>query len=82
MQTFRDLIDSWPTIAEFSRDVGVGYEAARKMRDRNNIRNEYWEAVIDAAKQRGISVTPDDLYRMSLMRRRRSGARVPARVAA
>lgn len=84
MQTFRDLIACWPTIAEFARAIDVGYEAARKMNDRNNIRNEYWDAVIEASGERGIRLTTDDLHRMSLRRRKRTrpSPRAVARAAA
>jgi len=49
-----DLIAVWPTIVEFSADVGCGYEAARKMRDRNSIAPEHWPSVIAASERRGI----------------------------
>lgn len=54
-QTIPELIDKWPTIAAFAADIGCGYEAARKMRDRGSIAPEHWAAVISAAKAEGIS---------------------------
>lgn len=48
------LIDLWPTIAEFSSDVGCGYEAARQMRRRGSIAPEHWPRVIAASKRRSI----------------------------
>ncbi|WP_019170701.1 hypothetical protein [Pseudaminobacter salicylatoxidans] len=50
-----DLISNWRTIAEFASDVGCGYEAARKMRDRDSIAPEHWAKVIVASEVRGIS---------------------------
>lgn len=44
-----DLISRWPTIAAFAAAVGCGYEAARKMRDRESIAPEHWQRVIAAA---------------------------------
>ena len=30
MQTFRSLIGMWPSVAAFSRETGIGYEASKK----------------------------------------------------
>lgn len=49
-----DLIDRWASIVEFQKDVGCGYEAARKFRDRESIPVIYWERVIDAALRKGV----------------------------
>jgi hypothetical protein len=49
-----DLISNWRTIAEFASDVGCGYEAARKMRDRESIAPEHWAKVISVSDARGI----------------------------
>ena len=48
------LIDKWKTIAEFAADVGCGYEAARKMRERNSIAPEHWGKVVEASAARDI----------------------------
>lgn len=49
-----DLISRWPTIVEFALSVGCGYEAARKMRERQSIAPEHWDQVIRACKQRRV----------------------------
>jgi hypothetical protein len=49
-----DLISRWPTIGAFAAAVGCGYEAARKMRDRQSIAPEHWAAVVAAAKAKGL----------------------------
>ncbi|WP_287248689.1 hypothetical protein [Mesorhizobium sp.] len=49
-----DLIANWRTIGEFAADVGCGYEAARKMRDRESIAPEHWANVICASEAKGI----------------------------
>ncbi|GGD31061.1 hypothetical protein GCM10011335_37640 [Aureimonas glaciei] len=49
-----DLIARWPTIAQFSVDVGCGYEAARQMRRRGSIAPEHWYRVVSACKKRDI----------------------------
>lgn len=58
MQTHSDIIDRWPTIREFSQDIGVQYDCAQKMRWRNKIPAKYWPQIVSAArtrKMRGIS---------------------------
>lgn len=54
-ETVRDLIGNWKTIASFAADVGCGYEAARKMRDRNSIAPEHWGGVVRASEKNGLS---------------------------
>lgn len=61
----KDLINNWKTIREFSDDVGCGYEAARKMRDRNSIAPEHWNNVLMASKSKGLNwVTVDWLIKL------------------
>lgn len=64
-----DLIARWKTIAAFAADVGCGYEAARKMRDRQSIAPEHWRAVVTACQIRGIEgVTLDWLAELAEQR--------------
>ena len=82
MQTFRSLIGMWPSVAAFSRETGIGYEASKKMADRNNIKHEYWQCILDAAHARRFDLTADDLLRMSRGRRRGKVGRLSNRAAA
>jgi hypothetical protein len=50
-----DLISRWKTIGAFAAAVGCGYEAARKMRDRQSIAPEHWPAVVRAAEGHGVA---------------------------
>ncbi|GJM00217.1 MAG: hypothetical protein DHS20C07_18960 [Methyloligella sp.] len=52
MMTHSDIIELWPTIAEFASDVSVEYQAARKMHERDSISSKHWYRVIEAAKSR------------------------------
>lgn len=59
-----DLIAKWPAIGDFADAIGCGYEAARKMRDRESIAPDHWERVIAAAANKGIEgVTYEWLHR-------------------
>lgn len=53
MLTHTEIIKLWPSIAEYARDIDVGYQAAHKMSERNSIHSDYWEKVVYAAKVRG-----------------------------
>lgn len=52
--TISDLIGKWDKLTEFAADVGCGYEAARKMRDRESIAPEHWPKVIAASQAKDI----------------------------
>lgn len=54
-ENHKDIIDLWESIAEFSRDINVKYEAAKKMYYRRRISPSHWPAVISAATSRGFS---------------------------
>lgn len=54
-KTIPELIGKWGKLTEFAADVGCGYEAARKMRDRESIAPEHWPNVIRASKALGIA---------------------------
>lgn len=49
-----DLLSRWKTFREFADEIGCGYEAVRKFRDRESIPPSYWEAIISAAERKGI----------------------------
>lgn len=66
-----DLISNWHTIAEFAADVGCGYEAARKMRDRESIAPEHWAKVISVSEAKGI---PGITYEWLALRRTTSAS--------
>lgn len=51
---FEDIINLWPTCADFGRDIGAKDVTARAMRRRNTIPGKYWNAVVDAARNRNF----------------------------
>lgn len=54
MDTFRDIIDAWPSAAEFARDVGTSGVNARGMRRDNRLPANFWVEAIQKAEERGI----------------------------
>jgi hypothetical protein len=69
-----DLISRWGKLTLFAADVGCGYEAARKMRDRASIAPEHWPSVIRASDEKGV---PGITYEW-LASRRVASAAAPA----
>ncbi len=54
MMTFQQIIAQWPRLTEFAADVGVKYPTAAAWRQRNSIPPAYWQAVVNAAENRGV----------------------------
>ena len=79
-KTFADLIGTWPrdpqedrtSIGSFAADIGVPYQHAATMKQRNSIAVEFWPAVIRAAGRRGIEITNDSLLKMRQTRRKKT----------
>ena len=54
MDSFTALIERWPTITTFAKDIGVVPQQGYNMSRRNSIPADYWTATIIAAGERGI----------------------------
>ncbi|MCF1449414.1 hypothetical protein GOZ83_10715 [Agrobacterium vitis] len=50
--THADIINLWPSIAEFARDIGASYETAKAMRRRSSIPAGYWVRVVESSQYR------------------------------
>lgn len=55
MKTFIDVIDAWPSRAEFAGDCGVPYNTAKQWHTRGSIPSSYWFRIVAAAGERGIN---------------------------
>lgn len=53
--THADIINLWPSLAEFAADLSVAYGTAKAMRRRKSIPATYWPAIIKAAADREIA---------------------------
>jgi hypothetical protein len=60
-RSFREAIKKWPTIADWSRDIGITTNAGKTMYARDAVHSTYWLAMVEAAKQRGIKGVDLDL---------------------
>ena len=65
VKNFRNVIDLWPTAADFGRDIGVTDINARAMRQRNSIPSEYWCKVVERASAIGHKVTYESLAKFA-----------------
>jgi hypothetical protein len=63
--THEALIDQWPSVADFARDLDVNYQTARFMKKRNSIHPRHWRKVVQAAKSRGIRGVNIDMLERS-----------------
>ena len=55
MKSHTDIIDRWPSLRDYARDIRVAYVTAQVMRYRGSIHVRHWDAVVDAARGRGWS---------------------------
>lgn len=53
--THSDIIDQWPSLAEFARDLSVPYGTAKAMRRRGSIPAQYWNSTVASAARRSIN---------------------------
>ena len=54
MQTVTDIVNRWPTVADFAAAVGVPYQTAYSWRSRNSIPFRHAQAVVSAARKRHV----------------------------
>jgi hypothetical protein len=50
-----DIINKWPSLAEFATDIAVEYGTAKAMRRRSSVPSEYWLTMVRAAEARELS---------------------------
>lgn len=61
MRTFIEIINCWPRISEFSKDLEISIYSARAMKFRKNIPAWYWEKLLKSSKKRGFNISLKDL---------------------
>ncbi len=61
MQSFRDIIDLWPTPDALAAQIGEKAWTVRKWKQRNKIPGEHWMSVAKAACGQGIDVTIEQM---------------------
>lgn len=72
MDSFSSIIDALGGPAVVAPAISANTEAVRKMASRNSVRPEYWERLIDLARERRVAgVTYAALTRIAPPRKRR-----------
>lgn len=70
MDSFRSIIDKWPSLPAFAADLDVIYVTAQAMKRRDSVSAEHWPALVAAAERRGIKgVTLEALASIKAARR-------------
>ena len=57
MESFKDIINLWPSPQELADDLGENLHAVRKWRERGSIPSDRWLDLVEAAKRRHYRVT-------------------------
>ena len=52
--THRDLIDRWPSLAQFGRDADIHYESVRAYHRTGSIPYWHWASVVKASHEHGF----------------------------
>lgn len=65
MKTLRELMQQWPSVAAFARDIEIPPTHAHVMLNRGRIPVDYWPRILRAARQRKIKgVSPELLLEL------------------
>lgn len=65
MQTFRDIIDLWPTPDVLAAEIGENVWTVRKWKQRGRIPANRWLAVAGAARAKGSHITAEQMAKMA-----------------
>lgn len=69
-ESYKQLIDRWPSLEAFAQDVRVKCNTAKQMRLRDSVPSEYWLEMVASAERRQIAgVTLDALATIAAARR-------------
>jgi hypothetical protein len=61
MKSITDIMELWPTTADFGRDIGLPYPTVASWKQRGSIPVAYWRGIIRAARRRGHAEVTGDL---------------------
>lgn len=61
MDSFRSVIDLWPSVSDLATALGENVSTVQKWRTRNRIPSYQWWAIVQNARARGYAVTLERL---------------------
>lgn len=73
MESFVDVIDSWPSLSDLASDIGRKYDTVCKWRSRGKIPDDAWQDLLIAARRRRIRLNASDLIALSAQKPYASG---------
>lgn len=65
LSSIEQIFGFWPTQVEMARDVGVEWQTCAKWSQRKRIPPEAWNAVIAAAKRKGLRLSEAQLNKLN-----------------
>jgi hypothetical protein len=65
-QTFDELLSLWETPKDLSQALGVSYINAYAFKQRGSVGVRHWPKLIEGAREKGVSITTDDLVKMKV----------------
>ena len=64
MKQFSEILKPYSGPSDLAADLGVGYQTARKMIERESVAPCHWVKLIDGLKGRGVTISMQDLQRL------------------
>lgn len=74
METFRDIINLWPSAEDLGRDIDIPGGLVRLWRRRDNIPAAYWLDIVTAAATRSEPILGVTLKRLATLAKVREAA--------
>tara|TARA_R110000824_G_scaffold393340_1_gene592451 strand:- start:201 stop:416 length:216 start_codon:yes stop_codon:yes gene_type:complete len=65
MNSYKEIIEQWPSAQEFGTDVGVTGSLARVWKSRNTLPPRHWNLVVEKGQARGIDISLDLLAELA-----------------
>jgi hypothetical protein len=64
-QSFREIMELWPTVSAFASDVGVPMPTAAKWRQRDSVPAPFWASILATKPAKKSGVTADLLVNLA-----------------
>ncbi len=61
MNSFREIIQAWPTSDALAKDLGLDQQTVQKWKNRDSLLPKYWRDIRAAGAGRNIIISLDDM---------------------
>lgn len=72
VQSFREIVDQWPTVNDLAADLEEKPSTVRKWKQRNHIPSDRWLELLAHAKRRRIKLDESTLVKLAASKDRPS----------